>query len=86
MTDASTLAGEKVLGSFSREMTLSRMVLRGEGLKYRRTRRRKKNPGEDSGREDGGEMRQQKQECRTKRGGAKRTKQEKQLDLSIVAK
>lgn len=29
MTDASTLAGEKVLGSFSREITLSRMVLRG---------------------------------------------------------
>lgn len=28
MTDASTLAGEKVLGSFSREITLSRMVLR----------------------------------------------------------
>jgi len=28
MTDASTLAGEKVLGSFRREMTLSRMVLR----------------------------------------------------------
>ena len=27
MTEASTLAGEKVLGSFSREITLSRMVL-----------------------------------------------------------
>lgn len=27
MTDASTLAGEKVLGSFSREITLSKMVL-----------------------------------------------------------
>lgn len=27
MTDASTLAGEKVLGSFSREITLRRMVL-----------------------------------------------------------
>lgn len=28
MTEASTLAGENVLGSFSREITLSRMVLR----------------------------------------------------------
>lgn len=28
MTDASTLAGEKVLGSLSREITLRRMVLR----------------------------------------------------------
>lgn len=28
MTDASTLAGEKVLGSFSKEITLSRMVLK----------------------------------------------------------
>lgn len=27
MTDASTLAGEKVLGSLSREITLSRIVL-----------------------------------------------------------
>ena len=35
MTEASTLAGEKVLGSLRREMTLSRMVLE-EGLKYRR--------------------------------------------------
>lgn len=31
MTDASTLAGEKVLGSFRREMTLSRIVLVGGG-------------------------------------------------------
>lgn len=30
MTDASTLAGEKVLGSLSREITLSRIVLRAE--------------------------------------------------------
>lgn len=29
MTDASTLAGEKVLGSLRREITLSRMVLAG---------------------------------------------------------
>lgn len=29
MTDASTLAGEKVLGSLSSEMTLSRIVLSG---------------------------------------------------------
>lgn len=38
ITDASTLAGEKVLGSFSREITLSRMVLRAsaERLKYRK--------------------------------------------------
>lgn len=28
MTEASTLAGEKVLGSFSREITLSKMVLK----------------------------------------------------------
>lgn len=27
MTEASTLAGEKVLGSFSREITLNKMVL-----------------------------------------------------------
>lgn len=43
MTEASTLAGEKVLGSFSSEITLSRMVLRevrtgkGEGLEHRNT-------------------------------------------------
>lgn len=41
MTDASTLAGEKVLGSFSREITLRRMVLnrhvdRRQGLKHGR--------------------------------------------------
>lgn len=31
ITEASTLAGEKVLGSFSREITLRRMVLWGRG-------------------------------------------------------
>lgn len=36
MTEASTLAGEKVLGSFSSEITLSRMVLRE--VKTRRER------------------------------------------------
>lgn len=60
MTDASTLAGEKVLGSFSREITLSRMVLRevrsGEGLKYRRRRTGKQEHG---GREDEGKTRQE---------------------------
>lgn len=43
MTEASTLAGEKVLGSFRSEITLSRMVLRevntekGEGLEHGNT-------------------------------------------------
>lgn len=35
MTDASTLAGEKVLGSFSREITLRRMVLNETCLQKR---------------------------------------------------
>lgn len=30
MTEASTLAGEKVLGSFSSEITLSKMVLKAD--------------------------------------------------------
>lgn len=33
ITEASTFAGEKVLGSFSREITLRRMVLWGRGCK-----------------------------------------------------
>ena len=43
MTDASTLAGEKVLGSFSREITLSRMVLRemSRGVEKKRLKYRK---------------------------------------------
>lgn len=44
MTDASTLAGEKVLGSLSREITLRRMVLRQgqrEGQRRSKTRGRK---------------------------------------------
>lgn len=36
MTDASTLAGENVLGSFSKEITLSRMVLRERETEERR--------------------------------------------------
>lgn len=42
MTEASTLAGEKVLGSFSREMTLSRMVL-DQGRPQERDRREDRN-------------------------------------------
>ena len=34
MTEASTLAGEKVLGSLRREMTLRRMVLGEEGVEF----------------------------------------------------
>lgn len=34
MTEASTFAGEKVLGSLSREITLSRMVLREEERRW----------------------------------------------------
>lgn len=57
MTDASTLAGEKVLGSFSSEMTLSRMVLRGEteggsegGLKTHPRREKQEGGGGTGGR------------------------------------
>lgn len=37
MTDASTLAGEKVFGSLSREITLSRIVLMMEGTAHEQT-------------------------------------------------
>lgn len=46
MTDASTLAGEKVLGSFSSEITLSRMVLKEETEKKTAVDKCEENKGE----------------------------------------
>lgn len=53
MTEASTLAGEKVLGSFSREMTLSRMVL-DQGRPQERDRREDRNEGHIMDQKTGG--------------------------------
>lgn len=65
MTDASTLAGEKVLGSFSREITLSRMVLKERGIDSREIKTR------TWGREDGDKNDMRVQDKKVYKGGKK---------------